>query len=613
MANLYQNAEPQNFDAWIPAAADDGLSLSQAIFEHPEELGKMNRAAERSQRLVDNINSHDLSVEEAYDRRIKAVREATGVELDNPERHRMTERERRQLRMEGVEPNAIPTYQRKLFDDRLAILQNAHPDKAEKLQFGDINEEAKAVAKDAEDEYEQARRSTKLGTAASLMAQFGGGFVGSLRDPLFSGSMLAGPTSAAGKNVAARIFSAAWRQGAYNAGITALEQPAVQAWRNEIGVQSGITPAVENVGMSFLFGAIPGAVFRGIGEIPGALKAPLKRVLDGNPQPGDLEKAMEAAQSALKEIDAGIPARQTVETRAAQLGVDMDAAEMATRPPPAKDIAPELHDDLTNAALRHADDPSAPTPQAVAAVNAIEAAEPERIRAAAYKVGDRVFEAPIHAIARDDAMAALGVAREKDLIDLHPGADLRERLKASNEADGFVTTNGRFVSRMEAQDIAKQLDQLKEGKKGNRLGGLNAEDLGGPEGTAADKALNVEYGTPLSPEKPLSPTMQEVQQRVTEAQPQSRAEAEIAASEALEDIGNRQTNVRTREELTQPALPEPPPPVEGVKPPPASSKDPLDKIPWTDEDGNTKLISAQNAARQGDRDLSIIDIIRECK
>lgn len=102
---------------------------------------------------------------------------------------------------------------------------------------------------------------------------------------------------------------------------------------------------------------------------------------------------------------------------------------------------------------------------------------PEKIASAAYKVGDRVFQAPIHAVARDDAMAALGLKRERDLIDAQPGENLSEKLKANSNAEGFVTSTGRFVGREEAQEIAKKQNQFAEGKKGDRLGGLNAEDL----------------------------------------------------------------------------------------------------------------------------------------
>jgi hypothetical protein len=120
------------------------------------------------------------------------------------------------------------------------------------------------------------------------------------------------------------------------------------------------------------------------------------------------------------------------------------------------------------------------------------------------------------------------------------------------------------------------------------------------------------YKVTAPPEKPTHPVLQEVEQRIHEAQPQSRAEAETVAHEALEDIGNRQTIARAREELAQPTLPEPPPPaVEGVKA--TSSKDPLDKIPWSDADGNAKLVSAQTAARAGERETAFADIIRECK
>jgi hypothetical protein len=40
----------------------------------------------------------------------------------------------------------------------------------------------------------------------------------------------------------------------------------VQEWRQTLGLRSGVLPAVEQVGMAFLFGVIPGAALRGVHE-----------------------------------------------------------------------------------------------------------------------------------------------------------------------------------------------------------------------------------------------------------------------------------------------------------------------------------------------------------
>jgi hypothetical protein len=111
---------------------------------------------------------------------------------------------------------------------------------------------------------------------------------------------------------------------------------------------------------------------------------------------------------------------------------------------------------------------------------------------------------------------------------------------------------------------------------------------------------------------PTSAMPQEVADRVREAHPQTQREAQMAATEALEDMGGRETITRTRESLEADRLPSPPTPPEPTLPP-ARSKDPLDKVPLTRDDGTPKLVSPQEAARAGQREMEFADLIRECK
>lgn len=110
-------------------------------------------------------------------------------------------------------------------------------------------------------------------------------------------------------------------------------------------------------------------------------------------------------------------------------------------------------------------------------------AEGETIVGAAYKVGNEVYQAPIHAMAKEKAMKALGVTKESELIERQAGSTWYERHTAHEmNSQGFLTSTGRFVSRKEAEQLAKSQKQLKSGA-GGRLGGINAEDLryGGTE------------------------------------------------------------------------------------------------------------------------------------
>lgn len=313
--------------------------------------------AERKQRLVDNAFAAEQAREEAYQRRIAAVKAATGIQLENPERggYSLSERDLRRLTQENGGPIDPMAHRRNVFEEKLAEIRAANPDQAEALMFPDVTEEAKSIAKQAEIEGERPNDLTAIGNIAASVI---GGAWGSRRDPLFVGSLFAGPTSAIGKTVTARIASSALFQGLYNAGIAVAEQPDVQAWRQEIGVRSGLQPAMENVGMALLFGAIPGAAFRGLHEAMAA-KPSIERVLRGAPEPGDVDTALRTVGSDL----------QPNEAAAVRMGEQMIEADKAVLPPAARGVPDDLHNDMTAAALRAADDPiNSPAPEAVAAL-----------------------------------------------------------------------------------------------------------------------------------------------------------------------------------------------------------------------------------------------------
>ncbi len=163
-----------------------------------------------------------------------------------------------------------------------------------------------------------------------------------------------------GETALARIASSALFQGLYNAGITAAAQPAVQKWQAEIGRESGVVPALQDVGAAFVMGMIPGAAIEGVKELAG----PLGRLLRGRPEPGDLAKAGEGLGPVQPSAEAA--------ARAGEESIAADAATLTEKPPP--DVPREMHDDLIGAALKRADDPSAPSPEAVAAVQSPSAA-----------------------------------------------------------------------------------------------------------------------------------------------------------------------------------------------------------------------------------------------
>lgn len=619
-----------------------GQAIGTDLAERPGEFPSLFSAAERQTRLVDNAFAQDRAREEAYDRRIKAVKDATGIELPNPERggYQLNERELRALTRDGpIDPAA---YRRQRFEQDLAAARVDHPDNPE-MRFGDIDAEARAIAQSAEHDYDAARKDTGLSTASSLAMAIGGNMWGQRRDPFAVGSLFAGPTSAVGKSVAARIASSGLFQGLYNAGVAALEQPAVQAWRSELGLRSGLALAAENVGLAFLFGAIPGAVFRGVHEIPAALRPSVKRVLAGAPEAGDIEKAMAAARSALGEIDAEM---QPAARRAIKLGEDIDETARATAPARGKDVPPELHDDLEAAAARHAEDPvNQPSPAAVAVVQSLQ--NDPKWRPGKFDE-DRAWRhiRDLFPEMSEEDMARVA-ARVEDLTK-EPAPALPERPSGLrlfetevSQEEGYTERAITYRGRDEAGKDRVQASFTIDGNTAT-LNDINAIDVRGnviPNDQARNVIGPAEIRSLLGQFRELNPEVKritadrvsgartggkydvtrgqemsvELRDRIAAARPQTEREAQMAASEAIEDIGNRAMVERTRATLKEPVLPEPEPLPEGVKSPKPIKDEPLDQIPWIDAKGRPDTISPGQLARVDRVEMELHDLIMSCK
>jgi hypothetical protein len=91
----------------------------------------------------------------------------------------------------------------------------------------------------------------------------------------------------------------------------------------------------------------------------------------------------------------------------------------------------------------------------------------EKIISATYKVGDQVFQAPNHFDAAEMAVKGLGLKNMNELM----------RHGARADAEGFMTSTGRVVSREEANQIAQAAEQ---GATKNFLGKIRAEEISLP-------------------------------------------------------------------------------------------------------------------------------------
>ncbi|KIZ47397.1 MULTISPECIES: hypothetical protein [Rhodopseudomonas] len=331
-------------------AEDDAMGVAYAA-----DLAKAAAAAERQTRLVDTINARENALAEAADHRIRTVREQTGLVLENPfsggyliDANRRVDDARARGETIDNRSAAVQEQQRAIFTEKIDEAAQNFPDKAPALSFGQsLEDQARAISAGAAYDGEHAP-----GGVGPFLASIAGGLWGSRRDPLFVGSLFIGPGLSAARSALGAIGMGALKQGLFNAGLQAAAQPAVQDWRRAIGEKSGVVPALENVGLAFLFGAIPGAAIEGARVLTGAHKAAIGRLADGTANPGDAALAAQGLGVKLDDETA-----RSIRTGEADQAHAVAAA--ADRP---ADVPPQQHDEIVAQAIRHAEDPAVNPP-----------------------------------------------------------------------------------------------------------------------------------------------------------------------------------------------------------------------------------------------------------
>lgn len=342
------------------------------------------------------LHGADYAMESAADRRNDAIFKATGERLENPMRVYQLDTP------DGVtrnprDPLAVDAWQAKLQD-----LAQRYPQYRDVIQpdvplFDAGKAEVQRSTASAADTWERAPNS--IGAYAAYV---GGSLASGAKDPLTwaTGPLFPEIRASAG---AAGLAWAALKTGTANAALTAAEQPFIQAWRKEAGLDYGIRSAAEETALSFLVGAaldpavrVTGRGFRKLqgkvpvlndaGEVIG-YKWPDARSPRDNPLQA-LEDAASAAPegSLIRKAQAGD--REALTTLAEKTGLhevpEVRAAlevlgrEEAERVPPAG-VAIEDHVQRFNDAMRASEDPRALPPG-----NALEhapdvTAAPERI------------------------------------------------------------------------------------------------------------------------------------------------------------------------------------------------------------------------------------------
>lgn len=407
-----------------------GVALSRtaaSIARDPAAYGDVVRAAARNQVVVDNSNAKEAAFEAAVDQRIKAVRDATGVTLTNYMRDSKTLIE--QMALRSFEPAPLSDEPaetgRDAFHRRLRELAESFPDKRDLIRPDvSVEDDARAVARGAAGALETATAQPQVTGLGGFVAGLAGGFGGSFRDPLQVATLFAGGGITRGATVALRIGQAALREAAINAGAVALLQPAVQSWREEAGLRSGLVPALENVGLGALFGAIPGGAIQGVRELRGPARAAAEKLAAGTATPAETARAVEALGVRLSDHDAAA----------------LRAAVAEPKPEaPLKGVPAELDAEITAQAIRHAEAPDLfPPPEIALAV-------PPRPAAQAHLIDEAL---PGAAASVDDKPVTFGSFDPRGMIadaatfQFKGGTDaagLTDRLKGVTEWDPLAS------------------------------------------------------------------------------------------------------------------------------------------------------------------------------
>ena len=549
-------AAPGDGDGFLTRAADTLNPVADDRQKLADAYDRLIGAAAEETRLSMLLSSRSEALADAADNRIETARRLTGVSLENPFRQgylldatRRVDEARGRMSIPEREAHnrveAVRAAQRDIFNERMDAAAEANPDKAAGLTFFQpLETQAGAIASNAASAATQARGEVAAaggGPIGTFTSELLGGLWGARRDPVSLTSLVVGPTSAFGRGIAARVFTAGSAQGLFNIGLLALEKPEAQRWRAARGEEAGgMLPSVGEVGLAFALGFVPGAGIQGAIEVKGL--GALRRLLAGEPKPGDVGPALRAM--GLK--DAEISALFESGLRSQQA----DGVVLAGRP---EGVSADAHVDAARTALRHADNPVDKPPPAQAAALTAGASDE-----AASTLLERFKGNPLGAV---EAMRGDRALAESALASLRPDLQAAGRLaNLSDEAFALV----------------------RDGKATPEHGALVSE---------------------LSPD-PVHDA--QVLDAVTRAQPADVRQAGLAAAEAIDGLSERAALERGRAEM---AAAEPAPEVA----PRGEAKDPINLVPLPAEGVGVRLVTRAEAARLGEHEAGLADLVRACK
>lgn len=427
----------------------DPADLPNSVSSGPETWGEAwSKAAEttdETMRLVENTTADIAAIEKAYDDRIAAIRDITGQELPNPIRDASgvgrdyADILASQAGGAGFMPaigDLDPDYRRREeeeFNERARGLAGPHRAAIDQLLSTPINQVRNRVMQDAQRDEGLAAQSPELGFVGRFSAQIVGGLMGAARDPVQWGMSFLGAGGSVAKTVAGRIGQTMATEALINGGSELLLQGMSQERKREAGLEHGMKDMLTNAGIAATFGAVFGGTIQGGMELAkvfklgegGAERA--ARVLEGRPEPGDVEVLAKAMNVELGPEKLDLINRSFEERALDEVSVPTDATPAQLR--------------VLEAAQRYAEDPdNFPPPELVERALADEEVGGAQFSPDQY---ERMF------------------AGDQNAID-----DIADTLSAESAADAAARTDhvaGR-VARVE-----KQVERLSDAIEGQQL------------------------------------------------------------------------------------------------------------------------------------------------
>lgn len=330
-------------------------SMSNGPESWAEAFGKAVSTTDQVMVSIENINASQENFRASYQSYIDEVKQATGVSIDNPmdiDMRRGTFEARPNPTMSGgtgtewIEERKRVAMER--FEQQRAALMNQYPAQARLIQL-DIEGRAVRRMQEADKAAKEAMAAPELGMAGRFTAGLIGGLTGSAKDPYQWATAMIGGGAGAARTVAGRLGQVMLTEALVNGGTEAVLQAASQERKKQAGLEHGLDNALKNVGIAATFGALFGGTVQGGAELARIYKlgeggADLAaRVIDGRPEPGDVETLARAMNIELT------PDRLDMLNRSFEERV----LDEVTIPPNASPAQMKVYE----AALRYAEDP----------------------------------------------------------------------------------------------------------------------------------------------------------------------------------------------------------------------------------------------------------------